>query len=84
MPDWSGITSRSDLWPYEQVAAVIEGAIASGEYPPGTRLPAQGRIADEARVSTHTVSAAVALLREKGLLYTRSRLGTFVAEPKTE
>jgi DNA-binding GntR family transcriptional regulator len=81
MPDYSGISSRSDRWPYEQVARVIEEAIASGEYPPGSRLPAQGRIAAEAGVSKHTVSAAVALLRERGLLQTRPRLGTFVSPP---
>jgi DNA-binding GntR family transcriptional regulator len=81
MPDWSGISAQSDLWPYEQVARAIEAAIASGEYPPGSRLPAQGRIADEAGVSKHTVSAAVALLRDRGLLQTRPRRGTFVSPP---
>jgi len=81
MPDWSGIDRNSDLWPYEQVASAIEAAIRSGEFAPGERLPAQGRIADEAGVSKHTVSAAIALLRERGLLRTRARLGTFVSPP---
>jgi GntR family transcriptional regulator len=79
MPDYTGISSRSDLWVHEQVARAIEDAIRSGELAPGDRLPAQSRIADEAGVSEHTVNAAVRLLRDKGLLYTRRRLGTFVA-----
>jgi GntR family transcriptional regulator len=81
MPDYSGISSRSDRWPYEQVAAAIEAAITSGELAPGDRLPSQDRIAAEAGVSKHTVSAAVALLRERGILHSRSRLGTFVNSP---
>jgi DNA-binding GntR family transcriptional regulator len=79
MPDWSGISPGLDLWVREQVARVIESAIASGEYPPGSKLPSQSRIAAEAGVSTHTVSAAVVLLSERGILYTRPRLGTFVS-----
>jgi len=78
MPDYSGISSRSDRWPYEQVADAIEAAITSGELAPGDRMPSQDRIAAEAGVSKHTVSAAIALLRGKGLLRTRARLGTFV------
>jgi DNA-binding GntR family transcriptional regulator len=80
MPDWSGISARSDLWVHEQIARVIENAIASGEFAPGDRLPAQDRIAAEAGVSKHTVSAAIALLRERGLVYARHRLGTFIAD----
>jgi DNA-binding GntR family transcriptional regulator len=83
MPDWTGISARSDLWVHEQVARVIEGAIASGEYPPGSPLPAQDRIAAEAGISKHTVSAAIALLCGKGVLFTRPRLGTFVAERRS-
>jgi DNA-binding GntR family transcriptional regulator len=81
MPDWSGISPGSDLWIREQVARRIEEAIASGELPPGSRLPSQKQMADEAGVSQHTVSAAVALLKERGILRTRPRLGTFVDGP---
>jgi DNA-binding GntR family transcriptional regulator len=83
MPDWSGISARSDLWVHEQVARAIENAIASGELASGDRLPAQDRIAAEAGVSKHTVSAAIALLRDRGLLHTRPRLGTFVSPPRS-
>jgi DNA-binding GntR family transcriptional regulator len=77
MPDWSGISPALDQWVREQVARRIEDAITSGEFPPGSRLPAQKQMADEAGVSEHTVNAAVAILRERGLVYTVPRLGTF-------
>lgn len=83
MPDWSGISPGSDLWVHEQVARRIEAAIESGEFLPRDRLPSQDRMAAEAGVSKHTVSAAIALLCERGILRTRPRLGTFVAERKT-
>lgn len=41
VPDWSGISPGLDLWVYEQVARVIESAITSGEYPPGSLLPSR-------------------------------------------
>jgi len=82
MPDWSGITPGSDLWQHEQVARAIAAAIASGEFPPGSRLPSQDRMAAEAGVSKHTVSAAIGVLRERGLVYTRARLGTFASPPQ--
>ena len=81
MPDWSGISARTDLWVHEQVARAIERSIASGEFPPGSRLPSQARMAAEAGVSIHTVNAAVGLLCSRGLLSTRPRLGTFVTRP---
>jgi len=66
-------------WPHERVARALENAILSGEYPPGSRLPSQDRIAAEAGVSKHTVSAAIALLRDRGIVFTRPRLGTFIS-----
>lgn len=84
MPDWTGISARSDLWVREQVARAIEQAIVSGEFPSRSRLPSQKRMAAEAGVSIHTVNAAVDRLRERGILYTVPRLGTFVAERESE
>lgn len=80
MPDWSGISPGLDLWVREQVARAIERAIDSGEFRSGMRLPSQAQMAAEAGVSIHTVNAAVDLLRERGILYTVPRLGTFVTE----
>jgi DNA-binding GntR family transcriptional regulator len=84
MPDWSGISRGLDVWVHEQIARRIEEAIASGEFPPGSRIPPQKRMADEAGVSEHTVGAAVALLRDRGIVRTKPRLGTFVTERASE
>ena len=83
--DFSGDTwRRADLWPYQQVAAVIAAAIRSGDLAPGQRLPAQQRIAQMAGVSKSVVQNALAVLADQGLVYAVDRLGTFVAERESE
>lgn len=78
--DFSGDAwRRPDLWPYQQVAAVIRAAIESGELAPGDRLPAQPRLAQEAGVAKTVVQNALAVLKSEGLVYSVARLGTFVA-----
>src|SRR6266487_6980302 len=52
--------------------------IASGELPPGTRLPSVQQIATEQDVSMATAGRAIAHLRSAGLV-TTSREGTQVA-----
>lgn len=74
------IDRQGYLWPYQQVAAVIAEAIASGELAPGKRLPSQERLAQMAGVSKSAVQNALAVLREQGLVITVPRLGTFAAE----
>ena len=76
--DFSGNSwRRPDLWPYQQVAAVIAAAIESGELPPGQRLPAQQRLAQMAGVSKSVIQNALAVLHEQGIVYSVPRLGTF-------
>lgn len=82
--DFSGISRRSDKWVHEQVADVIERAILSGELRPREMLPSEQVIIHQAGVSRWAVRRALALLRERGSVYTRAHLGSFVAERKTE
>lgn len=83
--DFSGIRLHGYYqWPYEQIAAVIEEAIASGELRPHDRLPTEKDLIDLTGTSRWAVRHAVELLREKGLVYTRHALGTFVAERTSE
>ena len=82
--DFSGISRRQDRWVFEQVAAVIEQAIRSGELQPREMLPSEQEIVHRAGVSRWTARKAVALLRDKGLVYSRAHMGSFVAERKTE
>jgi DNA-binding GntR family transcriptional regulator len=82
--DFSGISRRSDRWVHEQIADVIEKAIWSGELEPREMLPSEQEIIHQAGVSRWAVRRALALLREKGTIYTRAHLGSFVSERKSE
>lgn len=78
--DFSGFRRQgSDRWPFEQIAATIEAAIRSGELGPRDPVPSEQRIMDETGAARGTVRHAVALLRERGLIYTRAHLGSFVS-----
>lgn len=75
---------RDDLPRWEQIVRVIQQRVESGEYPPG-RLITERAIAEEFGVAKVTVRKAVAGLRERGLIYTRPNLGSFVgSDPDAE
>lgn len=65
-------------WPYEQIADGIEAAIRSGELIPGAPVPSEQAIMDATGSSRQAVRHAMALLRERGLLFTRPQRGSFV------
>lgn len=62
----------------ESLAAGIAALIAEGALPPGTRLPAERRLADRLTVSRGTVIAAFEQLRSDGLVVTRHGSGSEV------
>lgn len=80
--DFTGVSRRSDRWVHEQIAAVIEAAIRSGEVAPREMLPSEAEIIHKSRASRWSVRRALALLREQGLVYTRAHLGSFAAPPE--
>lgn len=82
--DFTGISRRSDRWVHEQVADVIEKAVESGELAPREMLPSEAEIIHQAGVSRWTVRKALELLREKGVIYSRAHMGSFVAERESE
>ncbi|TNY38697.1 winged helix-turn-helix domain-containing protein [Thermomonospora catenispora] len=63
----------------DQLAAVITARIESGEYPPGSKLPTAQQLADEFEISARTVTDALAILRERGLLIGVRGRGVFVS-----
>ncbi|MGH3320097.1 MAG: GntR family transcriptional regulator [Streptosporangiaceae bacterium] len=65
--------------PYQQVAAVIRDRIASGEIPPGRRIPSLVEMEQEFDVARDTLRKAVQLLKEEGLVETVTGMGTFVS-----
>ncbi|MGB8196529.1 MAG: GntR family transcriptional regulator [Acidimicrobiales bacterium] len=67
---------------FEQVAAEIRRAIADGEAVPGERLPSAIDLADVLGVNKNTVTRALHILRDEGLLdFTRGRGIRVVASP---
>jgi GntR family transcriptional repressor for pyruvate dehydrogenase complex len=73
------VTSRLGL--ADQVAAQLLAAIAAGRHPPGSRLPPEAVLAQEAQVSRLTLREAVRILRDKGVLSVEQGRGTFVNPP---
>ena len=62
----------------------LETMILSGELPVGTRLPPERELAVSMQVSRAVVNAGVAELAGKGFLLIRPRVGTFVADYRSE
>ena len=65
---------------YAQLADVIAGKIASGEFAPDRPIPSENHLADEYGVARLTARRAAQELRERGLIVTVRGKGSFVAE----
>lgn len=61
-----------------QVERQVRAAIASGEWSPGMKLPANDALAESFGTSVFTVQTALSRLCREGLLERTPRLGTFV------
>lgn len=65
---------------YAALAAALRHRIVAGEWPPGTPLPAETRLAAEHGVALGTLRRAFELLAEQGLIERRHGKGTFVRD----
>ena len=63
---------------YVRIAGELRDAIAAGRYAPGEQLPTLRELSDSYGVSQVTVRKAIAVLRDEGLVESRTRLGTRV------
>ncbi|GAA2134676.1 GntR family transcriptional regulator [Actinomadura napierensis] len=72
--------------PYVRIADELRHDIATGKYPVGETLPPGARLAETYQVSGMTVSNAIAVLRDEGLVTTRqgARGATVIATPDTQ
>jgi GntR family transcriptional regulator len=66
--------------PSERVANDLRRKIKNGDWAPGEALPTVAQLAKDYGVSTASVSKALGTLRGEGLIVTRPRWGSFVAE----
>ena len=67
---------------FRQVAQRIADQIADGALVPGTKIPAERKLAEEFGISRMTARAAVEHLAQRGLVERKDRSGTYVARPK--
>jgi DNA-binding transcriptional regulator YhcF (GntR family) len=65
--------------PFEQLRRQIASRVASGELPPGTRLPTVRSLAAELDLAVNTVARTYKELESDGVVATEGRRGTFVS-----
>jgi GntR family transcriptional regulator len=63
-----------------QIAAALRDEIRRGTYPPGAQLPTERALVETWKVAQGTVRAALAQLRDEGLLVTYQGRGVYVRE----
>lgn len=63
---------------YQQIEQIIKEKISQGEWPPGTKIPSQRKLADIFEVNRSTVTAALDELTAQGLLEGKRGGGTIV------
>jgi GntR family histidine utilization transcriptional repressor len=68
----------------ERIRSEIEARIASGEWPPGHRIPFEHELVTQYGCARATVGKALIALVRTGLLERRRKAGTFVAYPHVQ
>ncbi|MCM3256583.1 PLP-dependent aminotransferase family protein [Paenibacillus sp. FSL H8-0457] len=67
---------------YQQIADDLEQRISYGEFPPGSLLPSERKLAEQLGVNRSTVVLAYSELRALGIIESRSGSGTRVSNSK--
>lgn len=65
---------------YQQIMALIRGAVLRGELPPGGKIPSVRELAAEAQVNPNTMQRAMSELEREGLLISGGTSGRTVTE----
>lgn len=69
---------------YKQVFDQIKDAIATRELKPESKLPSIREMSKELKISIITIKRAYADLEKEGYIFTRSGMGSFIADVKTD
>jgi GntR family transcriptional regulator len=75
-----GVDPDSPTPPYEQIRAQVATMIAAGTLPPGEQLPPIRQLAADLGLAANTVARAYRELENDGLVVSRVRHGTTVAD----
>ena len=67
--------------PYQQIAAALREQIASGQIPPGRRIPSLVELEQTYGVARDTLRKAVQVLKDEGLVETVPGMGIYVVDP---
>jgi GntR family transcriptional regulator len=67
---------------YDRIADDLRRRIGTGEYPPGSRMPAETTLQAEYRVSLATMRRALDQLEAEGLVEKHHGIGNFVKKPR--
>lgn len=65
---------------YIQLKQAVQYAVATGRYPPGSRLPTVRQLAVSLKINPNTVSRVYSELEREGVVATRQGRGTFVLD----
>ncbi|ANF56269.1 FCD domain-containing protein [Halotalea alkalilenta] len=76
------MTSAKPKRLYQQIAAILRSRIEAGDYPVGSRMPAERLIAEELDISRTVVREALILLEIENRVEVRKGSGIYVIEPK--
>ncbi|MFB9698169.1 GntR family transcriptional regulator [Amorphoplanes digitatis] len=64
---------------YLQLVEILVERIGRGEWPPNRPIPSELQLVQEFGIARGTVRRAIAVLRERGLVFTVPQRGTYVA-----
>lgn len=78
------VDPSSAIPPYEQIRSQIEAMVATGTLAPGDRLPSIRQLAHDLGLAGGTVARAYTELEQAGLVVSRRRTGTVVADGVAE
>ncbi|ACL01731.1 transcriptional regulator, GntR family [Desulfatibacillum aliphaticivorans] len=77
--DLKGSIDRNSYEPaYVQLMNLLKSQIASGQFPPGSRLPSEAQLCKKYNISPMTVRRSINLLIDQGMVDTTQGKGTFV------
>jgi len=78
------LNTQSPIPLYRQLADILVEAVHGGDYPPGSRIPSEPRLAKEYGIGRPTVRQAIDVLVRKGMLQRRRGSGTYVRRTEQE